>query len=128
VNAATDPRVLGTYASDDVRLTHVFRFSARGSTPETCRFQFEDLADANSRIFMSGEIQYLPGTDTVHASFIVVDNREYLVGTSNLVRLDRASNAIVFHEAVLNSTFGNAQTITISGTVPMRNERTPAGC
>lgn len=128
VQAATDARVVGTYSRDNVRLTHVFRFSARRDTPETCRFQFEDLLEPAKRLAMSGEIQYLPGTDTVHASFLVVDFREYRVAGSTAVTLDRASNAIVFTQAVLVSTAGTGQQITVSGTVPMRNEPRPVGC
>jgi hypothetical protein len=128
VQAATDPRVVGTYARDNVRLTQVFRFSARGATPETCRFQFEDLLEPTTRLTMSGEIQYLPGTDTVHASFLVVDFREYRVAGSGAVNLDRANNAIQFNQAVLTATAGTGQQITVTGTVPMRNDLKPVGC
>jgi hypothetical protein len=128
VQAATDAGVVGTYATDNARLTRVFRFSARRSTPETCRFQFEDLRELSSRLAMSGEIQYLPGTDTVHASFLVIDFREYRVAGSPAVTLDRANNAIVFNQAVLASTSGTAREITVSGTIPMRNEAKPVGC
>lgn len=128
VQAATDPQVVGTYARDNVRLTSVFRFSARGGTPETCRFQFEDLLEPTTRLSMSGEIQYLPGTDTVHASFLVVDFREYRVVGSGAVTLDRAANSIAFNQAVLAATVGTGQQITVTGTIPMRNELKPVGC
>jgi len=126
VNAASDPQLVGTYASDNVRVTHVFRFPPVAGFPETCRFQFDDLKEARTGAFMFGEIQYLPGTDTVHASFIVVDFREFLVEGN--ATLDRANNAIVYNQAVLTSTEGTGQSITISGTIPMQNESKPAGC
>jgi hypothetical protein len=128
VQAASDAGVVGTYSTDDARLTRVFRFSARGGTPETCRFQFEGLREPRTRLGMSGEIQYLPGTDTVHASFLVVDFREYRVAGSPAVTLDRANNAIVFTDAVLATTAGAIREITVSGTIPMRNEAKPVGC
>ena len=128
VHAASDAGVVGTYATDNARLTRVFRFSARGSTPETCRFQFEDLREPRARLAMSGEIQYLPGTDTVHASFLVIDFREYRLSGSPTVTLDRANNAIVFDQAVLASTGGTTREITVSGTIPMRNDTKPVGC
>ena len=126
VNAATQAGLAGTYASDDVRVTHVFRFFPLGEFPETCRFQFEDLREPRSGNLMAGEILYLPGSDTVHASFVVIDFQEFRVDGN--ATLDRAANAIVFNAAVLTSTQGPRQTITISGTVPMRNEAKPAGC
>ncbi|HET8747529.1 MAG TPA: hypothetical protein VFM98_18155 [Ramlibacter sp.] len=128
VSAASDARLDGRYASDDARLTHVFRFRARGSTPETCRFQFEGLRQPATDAFMSGEIQYLPGTDNLFASFFVVEGREFRVDGNNGVRLDRASNSIVYQGAVLASTQGTGQTITLDGSIPMRNEDKPSGC
>ena len=128
VQAATDTRLVGTYTSDDTRLTQVFRFSARGATPETCRFQFEGLQETTARLPMGGEIQYLPDTDTVHASFLVVDFREYRVAGSSAVTLDRATNAIVFNQAVLTATRDAGREITVTGTIPMLNLAKPAGC
>lgn len=126
VRAATEPAMLGTYASSDVRVTHVFRFFPLGEFPETCRFQFEGLLEPRTSAEMAGEILYLPGTDTVHASFIVIDFQEFRVNGN--ATLDRAGNAIVFDGAVLTSTQAPSRTITISGTVPMQNEPKPAGC
>ena len=126
VNASTDARLVGTYASSNVRTTHVFRFFPLGEFPETCRFQFEGLVEPRTNASMAGEILYLPGTDTVHASFVVIDFREFRVNGN--ATLDRAANAIVFDHAVLNSTRGTTQTLTITGSVPMQNEAKPAGC
>lgn len=126
VSAASDAQLVGTYASDNVRVTHVFRFPPGGGFPETCRFQFEDLREARTGAFMFGEIHYLPGTDTVSASFIVIDRREFLV--EGRATLDRGNNAIVYDRAVLTSTEGTGQQITITGTIPMQNEGKPAGC
>jgi len=128
VSAAGDARLNGSYASDDARLTHVFRFRARGSTPETCRFQFEDLRQAATGAFMSGEIQYLPDTDKLFASFIVIEGREFRVDGNNGVRLDRGANSVVYEGAVLASTQGTGQTVTLDGSIPLRNEDKPAGC
>jgi hypothetical protein len=118
----------GTYSSDDARLTNVFRFRARGSTPETCRFQFEGLRQPDTGAFMNGEIQYLPDTDKLRASFVVIAGREFRVDGNNGVTLDRATNSIVYKGAVLTSTQGTGQAITLTGSIPMRNERKPTGC
>ena len=127
VSAASDARLVGTYSSDNVRVTHVFRFFPIGEFPETCRFQFEGLVEPGSGAAMNGEILYLPGTDTVHSNFVVIDNREFRVDGGST--LDRANNAITFSNAVLTSTLqGSTRTITITGTVPMQNEPKPAGC
>jgi hypothetical protein len=128
VTAATETALDGSYGSNDVRLTHVFRFRARGDAPETCRFQFEGLRQPETGASMNGEIQYLPATDNLRASFIVIAGREFRVDGNNGVALDRASNSIVYTDAVLSSTQGTGQTITLSGSIPMRNEEKPAGC
>lgn len=128
VSAAADARLNGTYASDDTLLTHVFVFDARGSTPETCRFQFEGLRQPDTGAFMRGEIQYLPNSDNLFATFVVIEGREFRVDGNRGVRLDRASNSIVYDGAVLASTQGTGQAITLGGSIPMRNEAKPAGC
>jgi len=128
VTAASDARLDGSYSSDDARLTEVFRFGVRGSTPETCRFQFEGLRQAETGAFMSGEIQYLPDTDNLRASFIVIEGREFRVDGNSGVTLDRASNSVVYAGAVLTSTQGTGQAITLAGSIPMRNDARPAGC
>lgn len=128
VTAASDARLNGTYSSDDARLTHVFRFGARASAPETCRFQFEGLRQPDTGAFMNGEIQYLPDSDNLFASFFVIDGREFRVDGNAGARLDRTSNSIVYDGAVLASTQGTGQAITVSGSIPMRNEAKPAGC
>ncbi|MEJ8839796.1 hypothetical protein [Ramlibacter sp. AN1133] len=128
VSAATEPRLNGSYSSSDARLSHVFRFRARGDAPETCRFQFEGLRQPESGAFMSGEIQYLPDSDQLRASFIVIDGREFRVDGNNGVALDRASNSVVYNGAVLASTQGTGQAITLGGSIPMRNESRPSGC
>ena len=128
VTAASEPVLNGNYTSDDTRLTHVFRFGPRGDAPETCRFQFEGLRQPDTGAFMFGEIQYLPGTDTLRASFIVIEGREFRVDGNAGVTLDRASNSIVYTGAVLASTQGTGQSITLAGSIPMRNEAKPSGC
>jgi hypothetical protein len=128
VTAATESILNGTYRSDDTRLTHVFRFRPRGDAPETCRFQFEGLRQPATGAFLFGEIQYLPDTDNLRASFFVIEGREFRVDGNRGVTLDRASNSIVYDGAVLTSTQGTGQAITVSGSIPMRNEAKPAGC
>ena len=128
VTAASDARLNGTYSSDDVRLTHVFRFRARNGAPETCRFQFEGLRQPDTGAFMNGEIQYLPDTDNLRASFVVIEGREFRVDGNSRMALDRAANSVVYTNAVLASTQGTGQTITLSGSIPMRNEAKPGGC
>ena len=128
VTAAGEASLDGSYSTDDARLTDVFRFDARGSTPPTCRFQFEGLRRPDTGIFMSGEIQYLPDSSNLHASFVVIAGREFRVDGNSGVRLDRPSNSIVFDGAVLASTQGTGDAITLAGSIPMRNDSKPAGC
>jgi hypothetical protein len=128
VSPATETILNGSYSSDDARLTHVFRFRPRGEAPETCRFQFDGLRQPDTGAVMSGEIQYLPGTDNLRASFILVSGREFRVDGNNGAALDRAANSIVYTNAVLASTQGTGQTITLTGSIPMRNEDKPGGC
>jgi hypothetical protein len=128
VSAASEAVLNGTYASDDTRLTHVFRFSARGDAPETCRFQFDGLRQPDTGAFLFGEIQYLPDTENLRASFFVIEGREFRVDGNAGVRIDRPSKSIVYTGAVLTSTQGTGQTITVSGSIPMRNESRPSGC
>jgi len=128
VSAATEPLLNGTYSSDDTRLSHVFRFRARGDAPETCRLQFDGLRHPDTGAFLFGEIQYLPDSNNLRATFIVIEGREFRVDGNSGATLDRASNSVVYNGAVLASAQGTGRTITLTGSIPMRNEDKPAGC
>jgi hypothetical protein len=42
--------------------------------------------------------------------------------------VDRSNNVVTFSGALLNSTQGSGQTITLTGSVPIRSENKPEGC
>lgn len=124
VSNAGDPAFDGTYSAPDARVSSVFRYLV----DDTCRFQFEGLRQGTSDRLMRGEIHYLPGTNTVARSFIVIDSREFRLDGGNAATVDRVNNAVSYDGARLTETQGLRQAITLSGSIPLRDESRPSGC
>lgn len=114
----------GIYASTNVHLNAVEKFDPIGGDPELCRFRFGRLAKAGSNLVMNGDIRYQPGTPTIRVMFVSINGVEYSldepVGT-----VDRTNDEVDLAGARLTS--GNGDTIALTGSIPMRDNR-PEGC
>jgi hypothetical protein len=127
VTAAGDAALNGIYTSSNVNLNNVTKVNPIGSDPETCRFKFSGPQNATTSRIMGGDVRYIPGTETLQTTFVAINGVEFrLIGTTG-ARVDRAGNEIDYTGAVLTSTQGTGQTITLSGSIPMLENR-PGGC
>ena len=128
VSAAGDASLNGLYASTDVLLNDVEKFNPIGGDPETCRSQFSNLVQSPGGRVMDGQLRYLPGTNQLRVSFISINTIEFRLEGSTNATVDRANNVVNFAGAVLTSTQGTGQSITLNGSVPIRAENKPEGC
>ncbi|HSV78885.1 MAG TPA: hypothetical protein VLK85_06720 [Ramlibacter sp.] len=127
VSAAGNAVLNGVYSTSDLELNDVTKFNPIGGEPETCRFRFSGLRQAGTTRMMDGDIRYIPGTTETRTTFVSIDAVEFrLQGTTGTL-VDKPNNRIVYSGAVLTSTAGTGQTITLSGAIPMRGDR-PEGC
>lgn len=127
VSAAGDTALNGTYSSSTVSLNEVEKFNPVGGEPETCRFRFSGLQQTGSTRLMDGDIRYIPGTTETRVTFVSINGVEFrLQGTTGAV-VDKGASEIDYNGAVLTSTQGSGQTITLTGSIPMRTGR-PEGC
>jgi hypothetical protein len=126
VSAARDASLDGVYQTSDLFLNDVDKVNPIGEH-ETCRFRFSGLQHTSDGKTMDGDIRYLPGTNAADTTFVSIDAVEFrLEGTTGAV-VDRDNNRIVYTGAVLTSTQGTGDTITLTGAIPMRGDR-PEGC
>lgn len=126
VTAASDARLEGTYASADLWVGSVLRFSEAG--PDFCEFRFDGLqaqTPAGARV-MRGNVRYQAGTGEVLGTVIFVGGVRYRAEGGAV--LDRAANAIDYAGATFRAGGSAGAELTLSGTIPMRNEGKPHGC
>lgn len=128
VSAATETRFNGTYSAPDVRLGDLIGLGATGSEPATCRFRFGGLQQAGNERVMDGEIRYLPDTSTVRTTIVVINSFEFRMDGGTTATVDRTANTVTFNGALLTNTQGFNQTVTLTGTVPVRASNKPPGC
>jgi hypothetical protein len=98
-----------------------------GGDPETCRFKFDGPEASSPRRVMGGDIRYIPGTENLHSAFVAINGVEFELQGTTGVRVDRANDEVDFTAAVLTSTQGSGDEITLTGSIPMRPDR-PEGC
>jgi hypothetical protein len=128
VSAGGDANLNGLYTSSDVQLNDVEKFNPIGGEPETCRTHFAALVQTPGGRVMDGELRYLPGTSLLRSTFISINTIEFKMDNSTGASVDRGNNVINFAGAVLTSTQGSGQSITLTGSVPIRAENKPEGC
>lgn len=127
VTAAGDPALNGIYATDGIYLNNVTKVNPVGGDPETCRFKFTGPRNATTGRVMGGDIRYIPGTNSLHVTFIDINSVEFRLDGTTGASVDRANNEIDFTGAVLVSTQATGQSITLTGSIPMLPNR-PEGC
>lgn len=127
VSAAGNADLNGIYSTNDVALNNVTKVNPIGGDPETCRFRFSGLVQAVGGRQMDGDIRYIPGNVEVRTTFVSINTIEFRLEGSAGAAVDRANNRVVYTGAVLTSTQGTGQTITLNGAIPMRGDR-PEGC
>ena len=126
VTASSNATLNGNYSSSNIFLNNVTKVNPIGEA-ETCRFRFSALVQQGGARTMDGDIRYLPGTNALQTTFVSINTIEFgLQGTTGAT-VDRPNNRIVFNGAVLASTQGTAQSLTLTGAIPMRGDR-PEGC
>ncbi len=128
VSAAGTVALNGVYSSTDVFLNDVEKINPIGGDPETCRMRFSGLRQVGNTRTMDGDIRYIPGSTVVRTTFVSIDAVEFRLEQGPGVAVDRAGNMVNYTGAVLTSTQGTGQTITLIGSVPLRPENKPEGC
>ena len=123
-----DTRFSGTYSTDNVRLTHTYRFPATTAMPATCRFRFEGLKLDGRNAFINGEIRYRVNSTEVERSALSINGLEYRLHDSAAVVVNKDANRIRFNAATLSTEATPAETITVTGFIPYRAEDLPVGC
>lgn len=127
VTAAGDPALNGIYATNGIYLNNVTKVNPFGGERETCRFKFTGPRNATTGRVMGGDIRYVPGANDLFVTFIDINSVEFKMDGSTGATVDRANNEIDFAGAVLTSTQGTGQSITLTGSIPMLPNR-PEGC
>lgn len=128
VTQAGNPVLNGTYFSNNIFLNNVTKVDPIDAR-ETCRTRFTSLAQqvSGSDRVMSGDIRYIPGNNDLHTTFVSINTIEYrLEGTAGAA-VNRATNRVVYTNAVLTSTQNTGLSITFSGAIPLLGDR-PEGC
>lgn len=128
VTAASDVALNGLYSTDSIALNNVTKVNPIGGDPETCRFKFSGLRQQGTqRLMDGGDIRYIPGSSEVRVTFLRINTVEFALHGTAGASVDRPNNRIVYTNAVLTSTAGTGQTITLTGAIPMLGFR-PEGC
>jgi hypothetical protein len=126
VTASANATLNGSYSSSNIFLNNVTKVNPIGES-ETCRFRFSSLVQQGGARTMDGDIRYLPGTNALQQTFVSINAIEFgMPGTTGAI-VDKPNNRIVFNGAVLTSTQGTGQSITLTGSIPMLGNR-PEGC
>ncbi len=127
ITNASDATLNGVYSTSTLSLTDVEKVNPIGGDPETCRFRFSGLQQAGTNRLMDGDIRYIPGNTEVRVTFIAINSVEFRLQGSTNAAADRTNNEIDYTGATLTSTQGTAQTLGLTGSVPMNSGR-PEGC
>lgn len=125
---ATSAGLNGIYANTNVYLNAVEKVNPPGSDPELCRYRFARMNQVGGTNVMEGDIRYQPGTPTVRVMFITINDGtrtvDYSLDEPVGATVDRANNEVDFVGAEFSNSTG---TITLTGSIPMRDDR-PEGC
>jgi hypothetical protein len=132
VSAATETVLDGTYSSTDVELTDVERFNSTDPANDFCRFRFGGLRQSGSSRELAGTISYSPtsstrSTNELRTTTVTVGGDDYTLTGPSGGSVDTAGDRVLFAGAVLSTTSGATQRITLTADIPMRTDR-PRGC
>jgi hypothetical protein len=123
-----DTRFSGTYTTDDTSLTRTRRFAPVGTLPATCRFLFAGLKLEGRNAFLDGEVRYRVNSTEVVTTFMAINGLQYRLDDSAAVVVNKDTDRIRFQNATLANARNPAETITVTGFVPYRQQDIPAGC
>ncbi len=129
VAAPAASQLSGTYASTNIFLNNVTKVDPIGAPVETCRFRFSALEQqgVTPARRMDGDIRYLPGTNALESTVVSINTIEFSMAGTTGATIDRTNNRVIYNGAVLASTQNTGQSITLTGSIPMRGDR-PEGC
>ena len=127
VTSATLSDLNGVYGNGAMNLTDVEKNNPIGSAPEVCAFNFDGANKVGSPATACGDIRYRPDAGELYKVFLTFDGKEYGSDQPLDTAVVRESNQVRFNRTTLTATDGSANTLRVSGVVPMRSNR-PSGC
>lgn len=130
ITSASPTNLNGVYGSTSLGLTGVDKLNPVGSAPEVCSFKFNNVTKVgDSTVTSFGDIRYLPNTNNIYQVFITVGGTEFNSGTTDNVTVSRTgTGSIVFTNKQLAASSNGAQTLNITGAVPLPASGVPVGC
>lgn len=119
----------GTYASTNIFLNNVTKVDPIGEPREQCRFRFSALEQqgVTPTRRMDGDIRYIPGTNALDSTEISIAGARFQMAGTTGATIDRTNNRVTYNGAVLMSREVAGQSLTLTGSIPMRGDR-PEGC
>ena len=117
----------GMRVTQVMNLTDVEKNNPIGSAPEVCAFNFDGANKVGSPATAFGDIRYRPDAGELYKVFLTFDGKEYGSDQPLDTAVVRESNQVRFNRTTLTATDGSANTLRVSGVVPMRSNR-PSGC
>ena len=117
----------GCAGNGAMNLTDVEKNNPIGSAPEVCAFNFDGANKVGSPATAFGDIRYRPDAGELYKVFLTFDGKEYGSDQPLDTAVVRESNQVRFNRTTLTATDGSANTLRVSGVVPMRSNR-PSGC
>lgn len=125
VTNSTNAVFNGVYATPTASLAEVVKVNPIGGEPEVCSFRFSGLRGPGGE--MSGDVRYIPGTNSLRVIFISIGGVEFVSRDTTNAAVDRPNNEVDLNAKTLAASTGVASSITVTGSIPMRGNR-PEGC
>lgn len=125
ISNSTNAGFNGAYTTSTVSLGEVSKINPIGSEPEVCSFRFSGLRGPAGE--MSGDVRYLPGTNSLRVIFISINGVEFVSRDTTNAAVDRPNNEVDLGGKALAASSDVASSITVTGSIPMRGNR-PEGC
>jgi hypothetical protein len=127
VSNATLPGLNGVYGNGTLNLTEVDKKNPIGSVPELCTFRFDGANKVGSTETAFGDVRYRPDATGLHQVFVTFAGKEYSSGEPVDTSVARDANQVRLVGKTLSATDGSANTLRVTGVIPMRPNR-PLGC
>lgn len=125
ISNSTNAMFNGVYTTNTVSLAAVDKVNPIGGEPEVCSFRFSGPRGPGGE--MSGDVRYLPGTNSLRVIFISINGVEFVSRDTTNAAVDRPNNEVDLSGKTLTASTGVASSITLTGSIPMRGNR-PEGC
>lgn len=127
VTNATLPGLNGVYGNGTLNLTDVDKKNPVGSVPQLCTFRFDGANKVGSSDTAFGDVRYRPDANALHQVFVTFAGKEYSNDEPVDTSVARETNQVRLANKALVATDGSANTLRVTGVIPMRPNR-PLGC